>query len=116
MKISDGEMKLMELIWNGAPLRSGELAAKSLELLGWKKSTVYTVIKKLTLKGAIKSEDTVITPLISKDDALSEQSRAIISKGGTLPVFLTAFLQKEKLTRAEAEELKRLIDEYTEVD
>lgn len=114
MKISNGEMKLMELIWAGAPIRSGELASRAFKELDWKKSTVYTVIKKLIQKDAIKSEDTVITPLISKADAISEQSLEVISRGGSLPVFLAAFLQNEKLTRAEADELKRLIDEYTE--
>lgn len=116
MKISDGELKLMEIIWDGAPIRSGELVTAAFNELGWKKSTVYTVIKKLSGKGFIKSENAVITPLFSREEVLTERSESLISKayGGSLPMFLTAFLQKERLTKTEAEELKKLIDDYTE--
>ena len=116
MNISNSESRLMEIIWRDSPLKSGELAAKALKELDWKKSTVYTVLKKLVLKGAVKSKNAVITPLCSREEILSQRSGELISKGysGSLPSFLTAFLKKEKLTRAEAEELKKLIDDYTE--
>lgn len=116
MKISDSELKLMELIWKNEPIRSGELVALAFDSLVWKKSTVYTVIKKLSGKGFIKSEDAVITSLCSREEVLTERSENLISKayGGSLPMFLTAFLQKEQITKAEAEELKKLIDEHTE--
>lgn len=116
MKISDSELKLMELIWESEPIRSGELVTRAFDSLGWKKSTVYTVIKKLSDKGFVKSENAVITPLCSRDEVLTERSESLISKsyGGSLPMFLTAFLQKERITKAEAEELKKLIDDYTE--
>ena len=116
MRISDGELKLMEIIWDNAPIRSGELVTMAYDRLGWKKSTVYTVVKKLVNKGIIKSENAVITPLCTRDEIMNEKSESLITKGygGSLPMFLTAFLQKEKLTKAEAEELKRLIDNYTE--
>ncbi|MGN1303653.1 MAG: BlaI/MecI/CopY family transcriptional regulator [Oscillospiraceae bacterium] len=118
MKISDGELKLMELIWDNAPIRSGELVTMAFDNLGWKKSTVYTVVKKLSERSIIKSENAVITPLCTRDEVMSEKSENLIAKGfgGSLPMFLTAFLQKEKLTKAEAEELKKLIDDYTEGD
>lgn len=116
MKISDSELKLMELIWKSEPIRSGELVTMAFNDLGWKKSTVYTVIKRLSGKGFIKSENAVITSLCSRDDVLTERSESLISKayGGSLPMFLTAFLQKERITKAEAEELKKLIDDHTE--
>lgn len=116
MSISDSEQKLMELIWENEPLRSGELVAIAAEQLGWKKSTVYTVVKKLTLKGIIVSEKAVITALRSREDVVGERSESFVDRscGGSLPMFLAAFLEKEKLTREEAEELKRLIDEHTE--
>lgn len=116
MKISDSELKLMELIWKNEPIRSGELVTLAFDSLVWKKSTVYTVIKKLSGKGFIKSEDAVITSLCSREEVLTERSESLISKayGGSLPMFLTAFLQKERITKAEAEELKKLIDEHTE--
>lgn len=116
MNISDGEMKLMELIWQGEPIRSGELVTDAFNKLGWKKSTVYTVIKKLANKNMIKSENAVITSVKGREDVLSENSESIINKtyGGSLPMFLTAFLSREKLSEAEAEDLKRLIDNFTE--
>lgn len=116
MKISDSELKLMELIWENEPIRSGELVTHAFDSLGWKKSTVYTVIKKLSGKGFVKSENAVITSLCSREEVLTERSESLISKdyGGSLPMFLTAFLQKERITEAEAEELKKLIDDHTE--
>ena len=116
MRISDGELKLMEIIWDNAPIRSGELVTMAYYRLEWKKSTVYTVVKKLANKGIIKSENAVITPLCTRDEIMTEKSESLITKGygGSLPMFLTAFLQKERLTKAEAEELKKLIDNYTE--
>ena len=118
MNISNSEMRLMEIIWQCAPIKSGEVVSKAYAELGWKKSTVYTVIKKLTLKGAVKSEDTVITPLCTRSEVLEQRSDEIISNGysGSLPMFLAAFLKKEKLSKADAEKLKKLIDDYTEAE
>lgn len=114
--ITNSEMKLMEIIWQGAPIKSGELAARAFSSLGWKKSTVYTVLKKLVLKGAVENVNSVVTPLCTKDEVLSSRSDELITNGysGSLPMFLAAFLQKEKLTQKEAEELKGLIDRFTE--
>ncbi|MDE7303777.1 MAG: BlaI/MecI/CopY family transcriptional regulator [Oscillospiraceae bacterium] len=116
MNITDSEMKLMKLIWDNEPVKSGEVVAIAAEAYGWKKSTVYTIVKKLVNKGAIKSEKAVIISCIGRDGALSESSETVINKnfGGSLPMFLAAFLSREKLTRSEAEELKRLIDDHTE--
>lgn len=116
MNISDSELRLMEIIWENAPIKSGALVSKAFETMGWKKSTVYTVVKKLTLKGAVKSENATISPLCTKSEILQSRSEKILSSGlcGSLPMFLTAFLKKEKLTVAEAEELKKLIDDFTE--
>ena len=116
MCISDSEQNLMEMIWEREPLRSGELVTLAGERLGWKKSTVYTVVKKLTVKGFIRSENAVITALRSRRDVVGEKTESFVDKscGGSLPMFLAAFLGKEKLTREEAEELKRLIDDHTE--
>ncbi len=116
MSISNSEQNLMEIIWDNEPVKSGNLVTIAFEKLGWKKSTVYTVVKKLTDKGIIKSENAVITSLRQRDDVLGEKSENLINAGygGSLPMFLTAFLSREKLSREEAEELKKLIDDYTE--
>lgn len=117
MNINNSELKLMELIWQNAPLKSGELVALAFDAHGWKKSTVYTIVKKLSDKGFIRSENAVITPLVQRNAVLSEKSESLIEKtyNGSLPMFLTAFLSKEKLSPSEADELKRLIDSHTEV-
>ncbi len=114
--LPNSELSLMEIIWDNSPVKSGELVTLAGEALGWKKSTVYTVVKKLTLKGYIKSENAVITALRSRDEVMKHRSEDLIERGfgGSLPMFLTAFLQKERLTKEEAAELKRLIDDYTE--
>ncbi|MCM1579594.1 MAG: BlaI/MecI/CopY family transcriptional regulator [Ruminococcus sp.] len=114
--LANGELSLMKIIWDNSPVKSGEVVAIAGETLGWKKSTVYTVVKKLTLKGYIKSENAVITAVKSREEVMHNRSEELIERsfGGSLPMFLTAFLQKERLTREEAEELKKLIDEYTE--
>lgn len=116
MNIPDSEMKLMELIWKNEPLKSGELVSIAFDAFGWKKSTVYTVVKKLVNKGLIKNENAVITSVSGRGDVLSENSETVINKtyGGSLPMFLAAFLSREKLSKSEAEELKKLIDDFTE--
>lgn len=118
MNISNGEMKLMELVWENEPIRSGEVVALAFGAYEWKKSTVYTVVKKLSDKGLIRSENAVISSLVTKEEVLSEKSERLIENGykGSLPMFLTAFLKKERLTRSEADELKSLIDSYTEAE
>lgn len=118
MNISNSEMKLMEIIWSNAPINSGKLAALAFSQLGWKKSTVYTVIKKLSNKGFIINQNAVITPCRQREDVMQDKSERLIESGfcGSLPMFLAAFLNKDKLTKKEAEELKELIDKYTEDD
>lgn len=115
-KLPDSEMKLLELIWREQLVRSGELVDKAFAEYGWKKSTVYTILKKLVTKGLALNEQSVITATHDRDEVLSEKSEDVIKRsyGGSLPMFLTAFLSREKLSREEAEELKKLIDEYTE--
>ncbi len=118
MNIPESEMKLMEIIWEKEPVRSGELVSIAFERLGWKKSTVYTVVKKLSEKGLIKSEKAVITSVMLRDKVLSDNSERVINKiyGGSLPMFLASFLSREKLSEAEAAELKKIIDDFTVED
>ena len=118
MKLSQGEMNLMELIWENEPVRSGELVALASEKLGWKKSTMYTILKHLTEKGAASNEKSLVTAIVRREEQLAENSETVLGKGfgGSLPMFLTAFLKNRRLSGEEADELKKLIDSFTEGD
>lgn len=115
MKISDSELKLLEIIWDNEPLKSGELVLKAFERYNWKKSTVYTILKKLVVKGAVKNDDAVVSSYVKREEVAAKRTETIKkSCGGSLPMFIAAFLDNEKLSKDEAEELKRLIDSFTE--
>lgn len=111
-KLFEGEYKLMNLIWEREPIKSMELARLSLEQLGWKKSTCFTVLKKLSQRGFVKSEQAVVTSLVKRQEVQKQESEAVVDKnfGGSLPAFVTAFLSGRKLTREEATELRAMID------
>jgi BlaI family penicillinase repressor len=85
--------------------------------MNWKKSTTYTVLKKLCEKGIFKNENAVVTSLVTKNEYYAKQSIRFVEDtfGGSLPRFLTAFMRGKKLSKKQAEELKRLIDEHKEV-
>ena len=114
-KLFDAEYKFVSLIWENEPINSTELVKLCLEKLGWKKSTTYTVLRKLCDRGVLKNEDATITALLKKEDAQKYESHMVIEKSfnGSLPQFLTAFLGDKKITEKEAEELKRIIGEAT---
>ena len=110
-KLYDGEYRLLEILWDSGPLNSTRLAALCAEKLGWSKSTTYTVLRKLKQKGAVRHEDALVTPLVSREDALREQGEELARRAGGWFPFLTAFMSGRRLTEQEAEALKRLIDE-----
>ena len=115
-KLFDAEYKFACLIWDHEPINSTELVKLSLEKLGWKKSTTYTVLRKLCERGILKNENATVTAIVKKADAQKYESQAVVEKAfhGSLPQFLTAFLGGEKkLSEKEAEELKRIIEEAT---
>ena len=110
-KLFDGEFRLMEVLWDSEPVNSTELVRLCQQRLNWNKSTTYTVLRKLKHKGAVRHEDTVVTPILTREQAIRDQGRELERWAGGLSPFLTAFLGGRKLTAQEAEELKRLIDE-----
>ena len=116
MKLNNSEITLMEMIWDNEPIRSGELVQLAFEKQGWKKSTVYTILKHLTKKGAAVNNDSVVTSASKREEQMHEQSGSMLDRsfGGSLPAFMTAFFGGRKLSKKEAEELKELIDSYTE--
>jgi BlaI family penicillinase repressor len=116
-KLAESEEKFAELIWQNEPIGSGDLVKLSEKEMNWKKSTTYTVLKKLCEKGIFQNENAVVSSLISKDEYYAKQSIRFVEDtfGGSLPKFLTAFISGKKLNNHQAEELKRLIDEHKEV-
>ena len=110
-KLFDAEYKLMEVLWDNAPINSTQLVAICAEVLAWNKSTTYTVLRKLKNKGMVRHEDATVSVLVSREEAIREESRDLERKAGGLNPFMVAFLGGRKLTEEEAEALKRLIDE-----
>jgi len=107
------EAKFADLIWSHAPISSGELVKLAQDALGWKKSTTYTVLRRLCQKGLFQNENGTVTPLLTKEDFCALQSRDFIAEafGGSLPQFLAAFSRRSKLTETELAAIQRLIDE-----
>ncbi|SEG57742.1 BlaI/MecI/CopY family transcriptional regulator [Paenibacillus sp. UNC499MF] len=114
-KLFDAEYKFACLVWDHEPINSTDLVKLSQTKLGWKKSTTYTVLRKLCERGILKNEEATVTAIVKKTDAQKYESRTVVDKAfdGSLPQFLTAFLGEKKLSEKEAEELKRIIEEAT---
>jgi BlaI family penicillinase repressor len=112
-KLFDAEYKFVSIIWDNEPINSTELVKLCADKLGWKKSTTYTVLKKLCERGILENRDATVSALVKREDVQRYESRAVLDKtfDGSLPKFLTAFLSGRKLSEQEAEELKRIIEE-----
>ena len=115
-KLFDSELKVMEPLWEGGPQTAGELAKRLAAAVGWNRNTTYTVIKRLSERGVVRLEDAVVTSLVTREQVQRSESREVVDRafGGSLPSFIAAFAGGKKLTRAEAEEIRRLIDQYEE--
>jgi len=112
LKLYESEYRFMDLIWEAEPVKSTELVRLAYDRLEWKKSTCYTVLKKLEAKGFVKNESTVVTALVRREDVQKYESEMLIEKsfGGSLPAFINAFLRDRKLTKKEAEEIREMIE------
>lgn len=110
------ESKFADIIWENEPISSTELSKRSEEILKWKKSTAYTVLKRLCDKGIFQNNKGTVTSLISKQDFYSMQSEKFVEETfeGSLPAFLAAFTARKNLTPDEVAQLRKMIDEYEE--
>lgn len=115
-KMGAVESKFAQIIWENEPISSTELSKKSEELLKWKKSTTYTVLKRLCDKGIFQNNKGTVTSLISKAEFYSVQSEKFIEEtfDGSLPAFLAAFTARKSLSAAEVAQLRKLVAEYEE--
>ncbi len=112
-RLGGAEAAFAALIWDNEPLSSSRLVELCGERLGWKKSTTYTVLRRLCQKGIFQNEDGVVTSRVSREELAARQSEAFVDEafGGSLPRFLAAFTRRKKLTGEEIAQLQRLIDE-----
>lgn len=117
LKLCESDFRFMDIVWENEPVSSGKLVELCFEGLGWKKSTTYTVLKKLCEKGFAKNEGAVVTSLISRGKVAAFESERVVDRtfNGSLPGFLAAFLGGKTISEQEAAELKRLIDKHKEV-
>lgn len=114
VKLFDAELRLMEILWEKAPLTAKEVSRIAAGEIGWNKNTTYTVLTKLVQKGAVKRSepDFVCEPLVSRNDVAEAETKRLIDKlyDGSPTAFLASFLKKEKLSDQELRELKDIID------
>lgn len=110
------ESRFADLIWQNEPIFSTELAKRSEQLLKWKKSTTYTVLKRLCDKGIFQNNKGIVTSVISRQELYSVQSERFVEENfaGSLPAFLAAFTARKNLSPEEVAELRRMVDEYEE--
>jgi len=114
ISLTAAEEKLAGLIWREAPLTSPALVTLAEQEIDWKKSTTYTVLKKLCDKGIFKNENANVSVVLTHDELIAHQSQRYVEDtfGGSLPKFITSFIGGKKLTPEQAAELKRLIEEH----
>ena len=113
----EAEKKLMEIIWQEAPIESGKLVKIAHDNINWNKSTTYTVLRKLITKGFVSNEDTIVKVLIPKEKVLISESNQIIEESfsGSLPKFVAAFFgNKKTINDEDADALMKLINENME--
>lgn len=112
-RLGEIETQFADLIWDNEPLSSGELVKLANDKLSWKKSTTYTILRRLCEKGIFQNQDGLVTSLISKEELQSAQSEKFVADtfAGSLPQFLTAFARRKKLSKQEIDEIQRFIDE-----
>lgn len=110
------ETRFAELVWNHAPIPSGELVKLCQQELEWKKSTTYTVLRKLCEKGIFRNEGGTVSTVVSREEYYSAKSRQFVAEtfDGSLPAFLAAFTGGKRLSASDAAELQRLIDSAKE--
>lgn len=115
MKIEIGEvqLKFAKIIWANEPIASGKLVQLCEEEMGWKKSTTYTVLKKLCEKGLFKNNEGIVTSEITLEEFYTNQSKQFVEEtfNGSLPAFIAAFTSKQKLSKNDIAEIRKMIDD-----
>ena len=113
-QIFESEYRFCLILWEHEPVKSGELVRLCKEQLGWKPTTTYTVIKRLSERGILKNENTMVSSLVSKDEIQADEIDELVEKkfGGSLPAFIAAFTRHRRISAAEIDEVQKMIDQY----
>jgi len=111
-KIFESEYRFCLILWEHEPVKSKELVKLCSEQLGWKSTTTYTVIKRLSERGVVKNENTVVSSLVSKEEVQLAEMEEMMEKTfeGSLPAFIAAFAKRQALSEEEIEEIRRIIE------
>jgi len=114
MRLGLVEARFADLIWEHEPISSGELVRLCENELGWKKSTTYTVLKKLCDRGIFKNKQSIVTSCLTKAEFHARQSERFVDEtfAGSLPAFIAAFTKRKKLSGRDIEEIRKMIDSY----
>ena len=117
-KVFESEYRFCLILWENEPIKSSELVNLCREQLGWKPTTTYTVIKRLSERGVLKNENTLVTSLVTKDEVQAAEIDEMVEKTfeGSLPAFIAAFTKHRKLTKEEIDAVQSIIDSYRKED
>ena len=113
-KVFESEYRFCLILWENEPVKSSELVRLCKERLGWKPTTTYTVIKRLSERGVLKNENTVVSALVTKDEVQAAEIDEMVEKTfeGSLPAFIAAFTKHRKISDAEIDSIQQMIDNY----
>lgn len=113
-KVFESEYRFCLILWEHEPVKSSKLVTLCKEQLGWKPTTTYTVIKRLSERGVLKNENTIVSSLVSKDEVQASEINEMVEKTfeGSLPAFIAAFTKHQKISEKEIDEVQRMIDRF----
>ena len=113
-KVFESGYRFCLILWEHEPIKSSELVNLCKEQLGWKPTTTYTVIKRLSERGVLKNENTIVSSLVSKDEVQASEINEMVEKTfeGSLPAFIAAFTKHQKISEKEIDEVQRMIDRF----
>ena len=113
-KVFESEYRFCLILWEHEPIKSSELVKLCQEQLGWKPTTTYTVIKRLSDRGVVKNENTIVTALVTKEQIQAAEINEMVEKTfeGSIPAFVAAFTRHQKLSPAEIDAMQEMIDRF----
>ena len=117
-KIFESEYRFCLILWEREPIKSSELVALCQEKLGWKPTTTYTVIKRLSERGVVKNENTVVSSLVTKEQVQAAEIDEMVEKTfeGSVPAFIAAFTKRKNLSEEEVDAVQQMIDRFRKGD